>query len=174
MIFGGNLGSGGNFGPGAFNLGAFSGGLAPGGNSGSIPAFQIGVDAGGGFAKPSSGIAGKFGNLLGGLFGGGQGDSSFGQALALGGLSGNLATQAANIQGQAADVAAQNARNNMLTDFNLGRLAYGDKQKLNTNRLARQKNLMGVVPSLMNSTTYSTGNPNAGAFAGAQLAGMIG
>lgn len=165
------------FNAGAFDLGAFSAGLAPGGNSAGAVPFQIGVNAGEGFGKSSSGgggflkgLAGKFG----GLFGGGQGDSSFGQALALGGLSGNLATQAANIQGQAADVAAMNARNNMLTDFNLERLAYGDKQKLDTNRLARQKNLMGVVPSLMNSTTYSTGNPNAGAFAGAQLAGMIG
>ena len=165
---------GGNFGSGAFNLGAFSAGLAPGGNSGSIPTFQTGVDAGGGFAKPNSGIAGKFGNLLSGLFGGGQGDNAFGQALGLGVTAGNLATQAANIQGQAADVAAINARNNMLTDFNLERLAYGDKQKLDTNRFARQKNLMAVVPGLMNSTTYSTGNPNAGAYAGAQLAGMIG
>ena len=165
---------GGNFGSGAFNLGAFSAGLAPGGNSGSIPTFQTGVDAGGGFAKPNSGTAGKFRDLFSGLFGGGQGDNAFGQALGLGVTAGNLSTQAANIQGQAADVAAMNARNNMLTDFNLERLAYGDKQKLDTNRLARQKNLMTFVPNVMDRTTGYTGNPNAGAFAGAQLAGMIG
>ena len=164
----------GNFNSGAFNLGSAAGRFTPGG---ALDNFQIGVDAGGGFGQTNSGgggflsgLAGKFG----GLFGGGQGDDAFGQALGLGVTAGNLATQAANIQGQAADVAAMNARNNMLTDFNLERLAYGDKQELDTNRFARQKNLMAVVPGLMNSTTYSTGNPNAGAYAGAQLAGMIG
>jgi len=165
------------FNAGAFDLGAFSAGLTPGGNSAGAVPFQIGVNAGGGFGNSSSGGGGFLKGLAGkftGLLGGGQGDNAFGQALGLGVTAGNLSTQAANIQGQAADVAAMNARNNMLTDFNLERLAYGDKQKLDTNRLARQKNLMTFVPNVMDRTTGYTGNPNAGAFAGAQLAGMIG
>jgi len=162
----------GNFNSGAFNLGATAGRFTPGG---TLDNFQTGVDAGRGFAQTNSG-GGGFLNGLAGKFGlfGGQGDNAFGQALGLGVTAGNLATQAANIQGQAADVAAINARNNMLTDFNLERLAYGDKQKLDTNRFGRQKTIMATAPSLMNSTTYSTGNPNSGAYAAAQLAGMIG
>ena len=166
----------------SFNLGQAAAGFNPGdfdlnknffgGGGSSIPAFQIGVDAGSGFAD-SSGVAGKFKGLLNGLFGGDD-DGVTGQALGLATLQGNLGIQAANINNMAAQVAAENAQNSLLTDYNLQRIAKGDRQRFNTNRLGRQEQLMSVQPSLMNSVSYGTGNPNAGAFAGAQLAGMIG
>ena len=46
----------------------------------------------------------------------------------------------------AAEVAAQNAQTNLLTDFNLQRIAKGDQQTFDTNRKARQLNLMAQVP----------------------------
>ena len=148
-----------------------------GGGGSSIPSFQTGVDAGGGFAG-SSGSGGGFLNKLGGLAGkfGGLfgGDDDMGQALGLATLQGNLGIQAANINNMAAEVAAQNAQNSLLTDYNLQRIAKGDRQRFNTNRLGRQENLMSVVPQLVNNVTSSTKNPNVGAAMGAQLAGMIG
>jgi len=157
-----------NFGAGAFDLGASAGRFTPGG---ALDTFQTGVDAGGGFAKPSSGIAGKFGNLLSGLFGG---DNTTGQALGLATLQGNLGIQAANISNMAAEVAAENAQNSLLTDYNLQRIGKGERQRFNTNRLGRQENLMAAVPQLVNNVAYATKNPNVGAAMGAQLAGMIG
>ena len=165
----------GNFNSGAFNLGSAAGRFTPGG---ALDNFQTGIDAGGGFGQTNSGGGGFLSGLAGkftGLLGGGQGDNAFGQALGLGVTAGNLATQAANIQGQAADVAAINARNNMLTDFNLERLAYGDKQKLDTNRFARQKMIMAAAPSLMSNAIYSSGgNPNAGPYALSSYMGAMG
>jgi len=165
----------GNFGAtvpsGAFDL---SKKIFGGGGSG-IPSFQDGIDAGG-FAG-SSGSGGGFLNKLGGLagkFGGLFGDDDMGQALGLATLQGNLGIQAANINNMAAEVAAQNAQNSLLTDYNLQRIAKGDRQRFNTNRLGRQENLMSVVPQLVNNVTSSTKNPNVGAAMGAQLAGMIG
>ncbi len=159
-----------------FNAGAFD--LSKnffGGGGSSIPSFQTGIDAGSGFAGSSggggflNGLAGKFGGLFGG-----DDDGVTGQALGLATLQGNLGIQAANINSMAAQVAAENAQNSLLTDYNLQRIAKGDRQRFNTNRLGRQENLMAVVPNVMDRTTGYTGNPNAGAFAGAQLAGMIG
>ena len=158
-----------------FNAGAFD--LNKnffGGGGSSIPSFQTGVDAGSGFAGSSggggflNGLAGKFGGLFG------DDDGVTGQALGLATLQGNLGIQAANINSMAAQVAAENAQNSLLTDYNLQRIAKGDRQRFNTNRLGRQEQLMSLQPELMNSVSYGTGNPNAGAFAGAQLAGMIG
>ncbi len=157
---------------GAFDL---SKNLFAGGGSG-LPSFQDSIDAGGfagssgsggGFLNKLGGLAGKFGGLFGG-------DDDMGQALGLATLQGNLGIQAANINNMAAEVAAQNAQNSLLTDYNLQRIAKGDRQRFNTNRLGRQENLMAVVPQLVNSATYSTKNPNVGAAMGAQLAGMIG
>ena len=168
MSFGGFPSS--NFGAGAFDLGATAGRFTPGG---ALDTFQTGVDAGGGFAGSSggggflNGLAGKFGGLFGG-------DDDMGQALGLATLQGNLGIQAANINSMAAEVAAENAQNSLLTDYNLQRIAKGDRQRFNTNRLGRQENLMAAVPQLVNSVTYSTKNPNVGAAMGAQLAGMIG
>jgi hypothetical protein len=159
-----------------FNAGAFD--LNKnffGGGGSSIPSFQTGVDAGSGFAGSSggggflNGLAGKFGGLFGD-----DDDGVTGQALGLATLQGNLGIQAANINNMAAQVAAENAQNSLLTDYNLQRIAKGDRQRFNTNRLGRQEQLMSLQPELMNNVSYGTGNPNAGAFAGAQLAGMIG
>jgi len=158
-----------------FNAGAFD--LSKnffGGGGSSIPSFQTGIDAGSGFAGSSggggflNGLAGKFGGLFG------DDDGVTGQALGLATLQGNLGIQAANINNMAAQVAAENAQNSLLTDYNLQRIAKGDRQRFNTNRLGRQEQLMSLQPELMNNVSYGTGNPNAGAFAGAQLAGMIG
>ena len=74
----------------------------------------------------------------------------------------------------AAQVAAENAQNSLLTDYNLQRIAKGDRQRFNTNRLGRQENLMAVVPGAIANATYNTKNPNVGAAMGAQLAGMLG
>lgn len=143
-----------------------------------IPSFQTGVDAGGGFAGSSGG--GGFLNKLGGLAGkfgglfGGDDDGVTGQALGLATLQGNLGIQAANINSMAAQVAAENAQNSLLTDYNLQRIGKGDRQRFNTNRLGRQENLMAVVPQLVDNVTSSTKNPNVGAAMGAQLAGMLG
>ena len=159
------------FNPGGFDLGGYSGAFTPGGTL-----SDFGSNTGGGFGGTSSnggffnGLAGR----LGGLFGGGQGDNAFGQALGLGTFAGNLGIQAANAQNMAAEVAAQNAQTNLLTDFNLQRIAKGDQQDFDTNRKARQLNLMAQVPAMINNTTYTTKNPNVGAAMGAQLAGMIG
>ena len=173
------MGITGNFGAtvpdGAFDLGKI---FSPGANSSNIPSFQDGIDAGG-FAG-SSGGGGGFLNKLGGLagkFGGLFGDDDDGitsKALGLATLQGTLGIQAANINNMAAEVAAQNAQNSLLTDYNLQRIGKGDRQRFNTNRLARQENLMAQVPSMISNTTYNTKNPNVGAAMGAQLAGMIG
>lgn len=158
------------FNSGAFDLGAIAGQFTPGASLGD---FQTGVDLGGGFGGTSSkggflsGLAGKFGGLF-------DDDDITGQALGLATLQGNLGIQAANINNMAAGVAAENAQNSLLTDYNLQRIAKGDRQRFNTNRLGRQENLMAVVPQIANSVTYSTKNPNVGAAMGAQLAGMIG
>jgi len=160
------------FNPSAFDLNKifteykFDGGKTP------IPSFQTGVDAGGGFAG-SSGVAGKFKGLLSGLFGGDD-DGVTGQALGIANTLGNYGIQAANINNMAAQVAAENAQNSLLTDYNLQRIAKGDRQRFNTNRLGRQENLMAVVPQLVDNVTSSTRNPNVGAAMGAQLAGMLG
>jgi hypothetical protein len=138
-----------------------------------VPSFGTGVDAGGGFAG-SSGVAGKFKGLFDGLFGGDDDDVTFGQALGLATLQGNLGIEAANRNSQAAEVAALNAQNSLLTDYNLQRIGKGDRQRFNTNRLGRQENLMAVVPSAIANATYNTNNPNVGAAMGAQLAGMLG
>jgi hypothetical protein len=138
-----------------------------------VPSFGTGVDAGGGFAG-SSGVAGKFKGLFDGLFGGDDDDVTFGQALGLATLQGNLGIEAANINNMAAEVAALNAQNSLLTDYNLQRIGKGDRQRFNTNRLGRQENLMAVVPSAIANATYNTNNPNVGAAMGAQLAGMLG
>ena len=143
-----------------------------GGGGSSIPSFQTGVDAGGGFAGPS-GVAGKFQGLLSGLFGGDD-DGVTGQALGIANTLGNYGIQAANINNMAAEVAAENAQNSLLTDYNLQRIAKGDRQRFNTNRLGRQENLMAVVPGAISNATYVTKNPNVGAAMGAQLAGMLG
>lgn len=149
-----------------------------GGGGSSIPAFQTGIDAGSGFAGSSGG--GGFLNKLGGLAGkfgglfGGDDDGVTGQALGLATLQGNLGIQAANINSMAAQVAAENAQNSLLTDYNLQRIGKGDRQRFNTNRLGRQENLMAVVPSAITNATYNTKNPNVGAAMGAQLAGMLG
>ena len=175
----------------SFNLGQAAAGFNPGGfdlnknyfggGESSIPSFQIGIDAGSGFAGSSGGgggggflnnlggLAGKFG----GLFGGDDGDVT-GEALGLATLQGNLGIQAANINSMAAQVAAENAQNSLLTDYNLQRIAKGDRQRFNTNRLGRQENLMAVVPGAISNATYNTKNPNVGAAMGAQLAGMLG
>ena len=170
------------FNPGGFDLGGYSGAFTPGetlskfGSNAASGAFNLGAAAGGGFGGTSSnggffnGLAGR----LGGLFGGGQGDNAFGQALGLGTFAGNLGIQAANAQNMAAEVAAQNAQTNLLTDFNLQRIAKGDQQTFDTNRKARQLNLMAQVPAMMNNVTLATKNPNVGAAMSAQLAGMIG
>ena len=154
------------FNPGDFNLNK----NFFGGGGSSIPAFQIGVDAGSGFAG-SSGVAGKFKGLLSGLFGD---NGSTGQALGIASTLGKYGIQAANINSMAAQVAAENAQNSLLTDFNLQRIGKGDRQRFNTNRLGRQENLMAVIPSAVTNTTYNTKNPNVGAAMGAQLTGMLG
>lgn len=159
------------FNPGGFDLNKkfFGGGGSP------IPSFQTGIDAGSGFADSSggggflNGLAGKFGGLFGG-----NDDGVTGQALGLATLQGNLGIQAANINSMAAQVAAENAQNSLLTDYNLQRIAKGDRQRFNTNRLGRQENLMAVIPSAVTNATYNTKNPNVGAAMGAQLAGMLG
>lgn len=161
----------GNFGAGSFDL---TKNFFGGGGS-SIPSFQTGIDASG-FAG-SSGGGGGFLNGLAGKFGGLFGDDDdgiTGQALGLATLQGNLGIQAANINSMAAEVAAQNAQNNLLTDYNLQRIGKGDRQRFNTNRFGRQENLMAQVPSMISNATYTTKNPNVGAAMGAQLAGMIG
>ena len=169
------------FGQTDFNPGAF-GFSNPGtfGSGSSIPSFldyaeanpfKTGIDAGSG-STGSSGVAGKFKGLFSGLFGGD--DSITGQALGLATLQGNLGIQAANINSMAAQVAAENAQNSLLTDYNLQRIAKGDRQRFNTNRLGRQENLMAVVPGAISDATYATKNPNVGAAMGAQLAGMLG
>jgi hypothetical protein len=135
-----------------------------------VPSFGTGVDAGGGFAG-SSGVAGKFKGLFDGLFGG---DDDTMQALGIANTLGNYGIQAANINNMAAEVAAENAQNSLLTDYNLQRIGKGDRQRFNTNRLGRQENLMAVVPSAIANATYNTNNPNVGAAMGAQLAGMLG
>lgn len=167
-----------------FDLGQAAAGFNPGGfdlnknffggGGSSIPAFQIGVDAGSGFAGSSGGGGGFLNNLagkFGGLF---DDDDVTGQALGLAALQGNLGIQAANINSMAAQVAAENAQNSLLTDYNLQRIAKGDRQRFNTNRLGRQENLMAVVPGAIANATYNTKNPNVGAAMGAQLAGMLG
>lgn len=167
----------------SFNLGQAAAGFNPGGfdlnknffggGGSSIPSFQTGVDAGGGFAGSSggggflNGLAGKFGGLF-------DDDGVTGQALGLATLQGNLGIQAANINNMAAQVAAENAQNSLLTDYNLQRIAKGDRQRFNTNRLGRQENLMAFVPGAVANATYNTKNPNVGAAMGAQLAGMLG
>ncbi len=171
-----------------FTLGQAAAGFNPGdfdlnknffgGGGSSIPSFQTGIDAGSGFAGSSGG--GGFLNKLGGLAGkfgglfGGDDDGVTGQALGLATLQGNLGIQAANINNMAAQVAAENAQNSLLTDYNLQRIAKGDRQRFNTNRLGRQENLMAVVPGAIANATYNTKNPNVGAAMGAQLAGMLG
>lgn len=140
------------------------------GGGSSIPSFQTGIDAGSGFAG-SSGVAGKFKGLFSGLFGG---DDDTSQALGIANTLGNYGIQAANINSMAAQVAAENAQNSLLTDYNLQRIGKGDRQRFNTNRLGRQENLMAVVPGAISNATYVTKNPNVGAAMGAQLAGMLG
>ena len=167
------MGLTGNFGSSGFDLNK----NFFGGGGSSIPSFQTGVDAGRGFAGSSEG--GGFLNKLGGLagkFGGlfDDDDGDTGQALGLAAFQGNLGIQAANINNMAAEVAAQNAQNSLLTDYNLQRIAKGDRQRFNTNRLGRQENLMAVVPSAITNAAYVTKNPNVGAAMGAQLAGMLG
>jgi len=158
------------FNPGGFDLNKsfteykFDGGRSP------IPSFQTGIDAGSGFAG-SSGVAGKFKGLFSGLFGG---DDDTRQALGIANTLGNYGIQAANINNMAAQVAAENAQNSLLTDYNLQRIGKGDRQRFNTNRLGMQENLMAVVPSAITNATYNTKNPNVGAAMGAQLAGMLG
>jgi hypothetical protein len=162
-----------------------------------VPSFGTGVDAGGGFAGSSGG--GGFLNKLGSFLGekNGQspdlfqkllnnngtqalgiantlGDDDTRQALGIANTLGNYGIQAANINNMAAEVAAENAQNSLLTDYNLQRIGKGDRQRFNTNRLGRQENLMAVVPSAIANATYNTKNPNVGAAIGAQLAGMLG
>ena len=165
-----------------FNLGQAAAGFNPGGfdlnknffggGGSSIPSFQTGVDAGGGFAGSSEG--GGFLNGLAGKFSGLFDDDVTGQALGLATLQSNLGIQAANINNMAAQVAAENAQNSLLTDYNLQRIAKGDRQRFNTNRLGRQEQLMAVVPGTISHATYNTKNPNVGAATAAQLAGMLG
>ena len=159
------------FSPGGFNLGQAAAGFNPGGfNLGQAAA---GFNPGSGSAG-SSGVAGRFKGLFDGLFGGDDDDVTFGQALGLATLQGNLGIEAANRNSQAAEVAALNAQNSLLTDYNLQRIGKGDRQRFNTNRLGRQENLMAVVPTAIANATYNTKNPNVGAAMGAQLAGMLG
>ena len=161
------------FSPGGFDLNLGRNFFDGGGSS--IPSFQTGVDAGGlAGLVGSSGVAGKFKGLFDGLFGGDDDDVTFGQALGLATLQGNLGIEAANRNSQAAEVAALNAQNSLLTDYNLQRIGKGDRQRFNTNRLGRQENLMAVVPTAIANATYNTKNPNVGAAIGAQLAGMLG
>lgn len=170
----------------SFNLGQAAAGFNPGGfdlnknyfggGGSSNPSFQIGIDAGSGFAGSSGGggFLDKLGGLAGkfnGLF---NGDDDTGQALGIANTLGNYGIQAANINNMAAQVAAENAQNSILTDYNLQRIGKSDRQRFNTNRLGRQENLMAVVPGAISNATYNTKNPNVGAAMGAQLAGMLG
>lgn len=167
----------------SFTLGQATAGFNPGstigafGSNGSSGAFDLGLNAASGFGQPNSGgggfltdLAGKFGSFFGNV----DDDNTLGQAAAIANLQGQYGIQAANINNMAAEVAAQNAQNSLLTDYNLQRIAKGDQQRFNTNRFGRQENLMAIVPQVVNNVTYSTKNPNVGAAMGAQLAGMIG
>ena len=167
----------------SFNLGQAAAGFNPGstigsfGSNASSGAFNIGLDAASGFGQPNSGgggflsdLAGKFGSFFGNV----DDDNTLGQAAAIANLQGQYGIQAANINNMAAEVAAQNAQNSLLTDYDLQRIGERDRQRFATNYLGRQEKLMAAVPQLVNSVAYSTKNPNVGAAMGAQLAGMIG
>jgi hypothetical protein len=170
----------------SFNLGQAAAGFNPGstigsfGSNASSGAFGLGQAAAGGFGGAQQNSGGFFDNLgkvagkFGGFFGNVDDDNTLGQAAAIANLQGQYGIQAANINNMAAEVAAQNAQNSLLTDYNLQRIAKGDRQRFNTNRFGRQENLMAVVPQLVNNVAYATKNPNVGAAMGAQLAGMIG
>lgn len=159
------------FNSGAFDLGAFSAGLAPGGNSAGAVPFQIGVDAGGGFGNPSSGIAGKFNGLfnnINGLFN----DSTVG-SLGVANTLGNYGIQAANNYNAGARVAALNNQTFLDDDFRDQYNAAKLKQNLAINPEQRQKNLMGLIPELTNSIAYTTGSPDSGFQSAARLARFL-
>jgi len=155
------------FDSGAFDLGAFSAGLAPGGNSAGAVPFQIGVEAGGGFANPSSGIAGKFNGLfnnINGLFN----DSTVG-SLGVANTLGNLGIQAANNYNEGARVATRNTQTFLDDDFRDQYNAAKLKQNLAINPEQRQKNLMGLIPEFANNIAYTTSSPDSGLQAAARL-----
>jgi hypothetical protein len=154
------------FSPGGFDLdlGRYTNFLGGGGSS--IPFFQAGVDAGGLTVGSTEAVRYRSNDV--------GGDDDTRQALGIANTLGNYGIQAANINNMAAEVAAENAQNSLLTDYNLQRIGKGDRQRFNTNRLGRQENLMAVVPSAIANATYNTKNPNVGAAIGAQLAGMLG
>jgi hypothetical protein len=137
-----------------------------------VPSFGTGVDAGGGFAG-SSGVAGKFKGLFDGLFGGDDDDATFGQALGLATLRGNLGIEAANRYNQAAEVATLNNQialaDDFLDQYNAAKL----KQDLAINPEERQRNLMGVIPQLANSIAYTTGSPDSGFQSAARAARLL-
>jgi hypothetical protein len=137
-----------------------------------VPSFGTGVDAGGGFAG-SSGVAGKFKGLFDGLFGGDDDDVTFGQALGLATLQGNLGIEAANRYNQGAEVATLNNQialaDDFLDQYNAAKL----KQDLAINPEERQRNLMGVIPQLANSIAYTTGSPDSGFQSAARAARLL-
>lgn len=172
--------SSGNFGAGAFDLGAFSKGFLPGGNSAGLvePAvpFQTGVDAGGGFANPSSGIAGKFNGLfnnINGLFNNDLLNSSTVGSLSVANTLGGYGIQAANNYREAAKEAALNNQTNLDDDFRDQYNAAKLKQNLAINPEQRQKNLMGVIPQFANSITSTTGSPTSGIQSAARLTRLL-
>ena len=165
----------GNFAPSGFDLNksfteplsqAFTTYKFDGGRS-SIPSFQTGVDAGGGFAG-SSGVAGKFQGLFDGLF-----NNDTAGALGIASVLGNYGIQAANNYNRAAEVAALNNQIAIEDDFRDQYNAAKLKQDLAINPEQRQRNLMGVIPELANSIAYSTGSPDSGFQSAARAARLL-
>ena len=160
-----------------FQLGQAAAGFNPGdfdlnknffgGGGSSIPSFQTGVDAGGGFAG-SSGVAGKFKGLFDGLF---NNDTT--QAIGVASTLGNFGLEAANRYNEASRVAALNTQtaigDDFLDQYNAAKLA----QDLAINPAQRQRNLMGVIPQLANSIAYSTGSPDSGFQSAARAARLL-
>ena len=158
------MGLTGNFGSSGFDLNKdFFGG---GGSS--IPFFQTGVDAGGGFAG-SSEVAGKFKGFFDGLFN----NNNTAGPLSVASVLGNFGTEAANRYTQAAEVAALNNQRAIDDDFRDQYNAAKLTQDLAINPQQRQRNLMGVIPQLANSIAYSTGSPDSGFQSAARAARLL-
>ena len=161
----------------SFTLGQASAGFNPGGfdlnknffggGGSSIPSFQTGVDAGGGFAG-SSGVAGKFQGLFDGLF---NNDTT--NAVGVASMVGNFGLEAANRYARSADIGARNNQialaDDFLDQYNAAKL----KQGLAISPEERQRNLMGVIPQLANSIAYTTGSPDSGFQSAARAARLL-
>jgi hypothetical protein len=132
-----------------------------------VPSFGTGVDAGGGFAG-SSGVAGKFKGLFDGLF---NNDTT--KAVGVASMVGNFGLEAANRYNRSAEVQARNNQialgDDFLDQYNAAKL----KQGLAINPEQRQRNLMGVIPELANSISYSTGSPDSGFQSAARAARLL-